>query len=156
MAMKTAMLLAPLTYSFFLYMVTNNFLVLGITVFIAFIIAAVTTAVIGSVQIFGTGLNASGTIIAFILIFGAGFYGISTLASNQGVLSTQPLLDWFRYGIFAFFIDRTPSGRGSPPNTIANSMVLMDYPFKMYVDIILGIMYALGLYLLVAERGGGD
>jgi hypothetical protein len=147
------MVLLPLTYSTLLYLVTNNIATLGTIALVSVLIAGVATAVVASLNILGSGLNAAGTIMVFVLLFGGLFYGVSVSGlmtsqsgTNNGVSGPNPWNPPFA------------SSTTSPSNANivggANSLSGIDYPYKSIVDILFGIIYALGLYLLISDRSG--
>jgi hypothetical protein len=142
-SLKMLMVLLPLTYTLMLYLVTNNIGELeGITL-LSVIIGGVATAVIASLNILGSGLNAAGTIMVFILLFGGMFYGASVTA-----LTTSGGAHLFMLFNFGRSSQVSTAGGVIGPNNIS-------FPYSDIVDALFGIMYALGLYMLIADRGEG-
>lgn len=163
MAFKESFVLAPIGYAVFLLIVTNNFAFLGTSIMLSFIIGATATAALAGLGIFGVGENAGGTIILFILIMGAGFYGIATNTDALGGVTSwadhvATAIENFFRGIWNWITGATPPP-GSPPNppppyVVTTAQHSIDYPYKSYVDVLLGVMYALGLFFLISDRGG--
>ena len=87
---RYAFILLPLVYSVLPFVLTGNFLLLGVISVSVFIVGAVLFALIFSLNIAGSGnilatgvsgklgLNQEGTYMLFVLIFGGLFYGITT------------------------------------------------------------------------------
>ena len=163
MTVKEGFILAPLGYAVFLLIITGNIAFLGTTVMLSFIIGATVTTTLAGLNVLGSGENAAGTLILFVLIMGAGFYGIATNADALGGITSwadhvATAIENFFGGIWNFITGATPPP-GSPPNppppyVVTTAQHSIDYPYKGYVDVLLGVMYAVGLFFLIGNRGG--
>lgn len=115
----------PLFYAFFVYAAMNQLGALGNVFFMTIVIAGLVAAILAAINVLGSGLNAMGTFIAFTIVVASSFYGLSV--SNYGL---------------------TLAG------AITRSQSLDTFPFKVWIDVIFGIMYALGTFFLVTARSG--
>lgn len=148
------MILLPLTYSVLLYLVSDNLVALAAITVTAIMIAAVVTALALSFNVAGTGANDSGTKIIFILMFGGAFYGFAVSGLFGNANNPNSIAGVFNDALFALGL--APAISGQYPNMagaslMGGSALSVDYPYKPVVDIIFGIIYGLGLYLLTSD-----
>jgi len=143
------MILLPLSYSTLLYLITGNIDALAGAALISVLIAGVSTAALAGFNIAGVGENASGTIIIFILIFGGVFYGVdvSNMFGKKPKIDAGGLWKWL-FGI------KTTSAPNLTGGNLAGGIGSMNFPYAPVVAAIFGMMYALGLFLLISDRGG--
>ena len=159
MSLKVSFVVAPLAYAIFLLFVTGNIAVLEGAIGLSFLIGGIATAALAGLNIFGLGENAGGTIILFILITGAGFYGFAT--AGGGVIDeiSSALVDaWTALNNFWNWLTQVPppptTATTEPPKWVVAAEKTTHFPYDWLVTLLLGIMYAVGLFLLVADRGG--
>lgn len=119
------MLGLPLTYALASYFATDKVYLLVDRLFLSILVGALVVIVLAALNIFGSGLNATGTFMAFVLTLGASFYGL-TIAN--------------------FVI---PIG-----GYVMGANELFDFPYKWYLDIFLALIYGLGLFFFVSDGGG--
>ena len=169
----------PLLYSIIPFLLTGNFLILGLISVTIFIIGAVLYALIFSLNIAGSGsvvstgisgrlgLNTEGTYMLFVLIFGGLFYGITTFID----LFLNDLIRFFNFFISAINVvsfglahlsDINIHGASlsfgsyifiSPSSIYPSSLSFNGIPIFTTLTVIMGLVYILGIFFLISSRG---
>jgi hypothetical protein len=88
--------------------------------------AVIVLIVVIGANILGSGLNATATMMVFVIVFALAFYGISIFGYA---------LPWI-------------------PNLFTTSQNWVSFPYKEYVDVILAGMFGFSIYLFIADRSG--
>lgn len=152
------------------FLLTGNFLLLGVISVSIFIIGAVLFALIFSLNIGGSGnilasgvsgklgINQEGTYMLFVLVFGGLFYGITTfidLFLNDLVGIYNLLFSWVGLSI-------NTHGASLSQGTYTITSPSSIYPISLSFDgisvftlitVLMGLVYIIGIYFLIASRG---
>jgi len=151
--LKESMVLLPLTYIVLLDLVAGKVNTLLEITLVSVLIGGIATVILVSTNILGSGINAAGSIMLFVLLFGAVFYGVSV-----GVLAIGGTVPQYGpggssgWGPIVHQVNGTNAFNPNSGNL--NQPVSISYPYEPIVNSLFGIIYALGLYLLIASRGG--
>lgn len=172
-------ILLPLVFAIMPFLITGNFFLLGTISVSIFIVGAVLFALIFSLNIGGSGsvvasgvsgrlgINTEGTYMLFVLVFGGLFYGVTTFID----LFLNDLI-----GIFNFFfsmINVVSFGLAhlskinihgsslsfgnyvivSPSSIYPTSLSFMGISVFGFLTIMMGLVYIIGIYFLIASRG---
>jgi hypothetical protein len=167
---RYAFILLPLLYAIIPFLLTGNFIFLGVISVSVFIVGAVLFVLIFSLNIGGSGnilasgvsgklgLNQEGTYMLFVLVFGGLFYGITTfidLFMNELIGIFNFLFSWIGLGIsthnaslnFGNYVIVSPSSI-YPTNFSINGLSI--FPL---ITVFMGLMYILGMFFLISSRG---
>jgi hypothetical protein len=145
MTLKTLLFLLPLSYSILIYVLLGHYSDLAAIFLFSLLVAGVGTALIAGFNLFGSGENASGTMIIFITATSASFYGLAYIGT-QGSSLGRVIANAFNWVI----------NQGNPPTSgslFTSAASALTFPYKELLDIIFGVMFAFGVFFLITDRG---
>lgn len=160
----------PLVYAIMPFLLTGNFLLLGAISVSIFIVGAVLFALIFSLNIGGSGtilasgvsgklgINTEGTYMLFVLVFGGLFYGITTfidLFLNDLVGIYNFLFSWVGLSINTHGSSLSVGNYVivSPSSIYPTSLPFMGISVFGFLTVMMGLVYIIGIYFLIASRG---
>jgi hypothetical protein len=142
-----------------------NLAILGLISITAFVLSASILAIVSNLNIGGSGsviatgisgrigLNSEGGYQLFVLVFGGIFYGVTTVISF--FYTTIYAIVNFVMGLFGQSLPTITSAEATSFNSAFwnLSLTVFGIPIFLMLQIVMGLIYLLGLFLMISTRG---
>ena len=168
--LRYALILLPLLYSIIPFLVTGNFIILGVISVTIFIGGGVLFVLLFSLNIGGSGtiiasgvsgklgLNQEGTYMLFVLVFGGLFYGVTTFVitfMNSLIGVWNFFLGWagLSISVGGASVNDASYVISSPSNVYPSGFTVNGLAIFPLLSVFMGLLYIAGLFFLVSSRG---